>query len=155
MSETGRRWLTAIGLVPVVALIVLFLPPIAFHAALVLVVAGGAWEWSRLAGLSPVPVHAAAVAASLAIVLVSGAVPGGALAWLGVAWWLIAFAAILRFRGPDPGTQARTRTRARTRAGPSAPPRVRRSPSRAGSSSSRLAPRSPRSMAGRMARPSR
>ena len=103
MSETGRRWLTAIGLVPVVALIVLFLPPIAFHAALVLVVAGGAWEWSRLAGLSPVPVHAAAVAASLAIVLVSGAVPGGALAWLGVAWWLTAFAAILRFRGPDPG----------------------------------------------------
>ena len=102
MSETGRRWLTAIGLVPVVAIIVLFLPPIVFHAALVLVVAGGAWEWSRLAGLSPVPVHAAAAAASLAIVLVPGAVPGGALAWLGVAWWLAAFAAIVRFRGPGP-----------------------------------------------------
>ena len=103
MSETGRRWLTAIGLVPVVAIIVLFLPPIAFHAALVLVVAGGAWEWSRLAGLSPVPVHAAAAAASLAVVLFSGAVPGGALAWLGVAWWLAAFAAVVRFRGPGRG----------------------------------------------------
>ena len=103
MSETGRRWLTAIGLVPVVAIIVLFLPPIAFHAGLVLVVAGGAWEWSRLAGLSPVPVHAVAAAASLALVLVTGAVPGGALAWLGVAWWLAAFAAVVRFRGPGPG----------------------------------------------------
>ena len=102
MSETTRRSLTAIGLVPIVVVIVLFLPPPAFHAALLLVVAAGAWEWSRLAGLSPVPVHAAAAAASLAVVLVPGAVPGGALAlaWVGVAWWLAALAAIVRFRGP-------------------------------------------------------
>lgn len=96
MSETARRWLTAIGLVPVVVVIVLFLPPAAFHAALLLVVAAGAWEWSRLAGLSPVPVHAAVAVVSLAVA------PGGALAWVGVAWWLAALAAIVRFRGPIP-----------------------------------------------------
>ena len=102
VSETARRWLTAIGLVPVVVVIVLLLPPAAFHAALLLVVAAGAWEWSRLAGLSPVPVHVALAVASLAVVLVPGAVPGGALAWVGAAWWLAALAAIVRFRGPDP-----------------------------------------------------
>ena len=102
MSETGRRWLTAIGLVPAVAVVVLFLPSIVFHAALLLLVAGGAWEWGRLTGLSPVPVHAATVAGSLGAVLASGAVPAGALAWLGVAWWLAALAAVLRFRGSRP-----------------------------------------------------
>ena len=102
MSETARRWLTAAGLVPVVVVTVLFLPPPVFHAALLLVVAAGAWEWSRLAGLSPAPVHAAAAAASLVVVLVSNAVPGGVLAWVGVAWWLMALAAVARFRGPVP-----------------------------------------------------
>ena len=100
MTETRRRWLTAIGLVPAVVFVVLFLPSGVFQAALLLVVAGGAWEWSRLAGLSPVPLHAAVAAGSLGIVLVSGAVSGAGLAWVGVAWWLVAFAAIVRFRGP-------------------------------------------------------
>lgn len=100
MNETGRRWLTAIGLVPAVVVIVLFLPSGAFHAALLLVVAGGAWEWSRLAGLSPAPLHAAAAAGSLGIVLFAGVVPAGWAAWVGVAWWLAAFAAVVRFRDP-------------------------------------------------------
>ncbi len=80
--------------------VVLVLPAIAFHAALVLVVAGGAWEWSRLAGLSPVPLYAAVAAGSLGLVLVSGAAPAGGFAWVGVAWWLAALVAIVRFRGP-------------------------------------------------------
>ena len=102
MSETARRWLTAIGLVPAVVVTVLFLPPPVFHAALLLAVAAGAWEWSRLAGLSPAPLHAAPAASSLAVVLVSSAVPGGVLAWVGVGWWLAALAAVVRFRGPVP-----------------------------------------------------
>ena len=99
MNETGRRWLTAIGLVPVVICIVLLLPTVAFHATLVLLVAGGAWEWSRLTGLSPAPLYAAAAAGSLGIVLVASVAPGGWVAWVGVAWWLAAFAAVMRFRG--------------------------------------------------------
>lgn len=101
MNETGRRWLTAVGLVPAVVFIVLFLPSIAFQAALLLVVAGAAWEWSRLAGLSPVAVHAAAAAGSLGIVLGSGPLPEAGFAWLGVAWWLVALAAVMRYRGPS------------------------------------------------------
>lgn len=103
MSETGRRWLTAVGLVPVVSVVVLVLPPVAFHAGLILVVAGGAWEWSRLSGVAPAPAYAAAVAGSFGLVLLSGVGgPSGlsGLAWVGVAWWLAALAAIVRFRGP-------------------------------------------------------
>ena len=111
MSETRRRWLTAIGLVPIVSVVVLALPSIAFQAALLLVVAGGAWEWSRLSGIAPAPVYAAAIAGTLGLVLLSGAAPQGGFAWMGVAWWLAALAAIVRFRGtgPAPGRPARAR----------------------------------------------
>lgn len=100
MSEATRRWLTAIGLIPAVSVVVLVLPAAAFHAGLILVVAGGAWEWSRLSGITPAPAYAAAVAGSLGIVLLSGAAGLDGLAWMGVAWWLAAFAVIVRFRGP-------------------------------------------------------
>ena len=109
MSETRRRWLTAIGLVPIVSVVVLVLPSIAFQAALLLVAAGGAWEWSRLSGITPASVYAAATAGTLGFVLLSGAAPQGGFAWMGVAWWLAALAAIVRFRGtgPAPGRPAR------------------------------------------------
>lgn len=100
MSETKRRWLTAAGLVPAVFAVVLVLPSIAFQAALLLVVAGGAWEWSRLSGIAPAPAYAAAAAGSLGLVLLSGAAPPGGFAWAGVVWWMAAFAAVVRFRGP-------------------------------------------------------
>ena len=112
MSETWRRWWTAVGLVPVVSVVVLVLPPAAFQAGLLLVVAGGAWEWSRLSGIAPAWAYAAATTGALGLVLLSGA--GGALAgsdggpggfawvrfaWVGVAWWLAALVVIVRFRG--------------------------------------------------------
>ncbi len=120
MSETRRRWLTAIGLVPVVCVVVLVLPAFAFQAALLLVVAAGAWEWSRLSGIAPAWACAAAAAGSLGLVLLSDSAPldgsagwaglagSGGLAWVGVAWWLAALAAIVRFRGPGrtPGRPA-------------------------------------------------
>ena len=100
MSETGRRWLTAIGLVPLVSAVVLVLPSIAFQATLLLVVAGGAWEWSRLSGIVPAPAYAAAAAGSLGLVLFLDTAPPSGFAWVGVVWWLAALAAIVRFRGP-------------------------------------------------------
>ena len=108
MSETTRRVATALVLVPVVVAIVLGLPPVVFQAALVLTVAGAAWEWSRLAGLGPAPLFAAAAAGSLALLLFSDRAPGMWLAWLGVAWWAAALVAILRFRLPSrvPGRPA-------------------------------------------------
>ena len=102
MSETGRRVLTAVGLVPAVAVTVLFLPSIAFEIALLAMVAGGAWEWCRLVRLSPPPVFAALAAGSLGVVFASGIVPLRGLAWLGVAWWLAAVVAIVRPREPGP-----------------------------------------------------
>ena len=102
MSETGRRVLTAVGLVPAVTVTVLFLPSIAFQAALLALVAGGAFEWSRLVRLSPAPAYAAVAAGSLGIVLASGTASLRAFGWLGVAWWLAAIVAIVRPREPGP-----------------------------------------------------
>lgn len=102
MNETGRRLLTAIALVPVVVVIVLVLPAAAFHAGLLVVVAGGAWEWCRLVHLTPAPLFAAGAAGSLGIALAAGAPPLRALAWVGIAWWLAAFAAVVRSREPGP-----------------------------------------------------
>ena len=98
MTEAGRRYLTALGLIPVVAIVVLGLPPIVFQAALVLVVAAAAWEWSRLAGLFPAPVFAAAAAGSLAAAVAAGGAFTEGLAWVGVAWWLAAFVMVVRYR---------------------------------------------------------
>ena len=103
MSETGRRVLTAVGLVPAVTVTVLLLPSVAFGIALLATVAGGAWEWCRLVRLSPAPVFAAVAAGSLGVALASsGIVPLRGLAWLGVVWWLAAVVAIVRPRGPGP-----------------------------------------------------
>ena len=100
MTEAGWRSLTAFVLIPVVVIVVLELPPLAFQAALVLVLAAAAWEWSRLVGLAPAPAYAAAVGVCLVAVAGLGEGPLGEwLAWLGVAWWLLAFVAIVRFRG--------------------------------------------------------
>ena len=104
MSETGWRWLTATGLVPVVVVVVLFLPPAAFHAGLLLLVGAGAWEWSRLSGLSPAPLYAAAGVVCLGLVVLGGAGLGRGVAWLGVAWWVVAVVAILRAHRSSPRT---------------------------------------------------
>ena len=103
MSEIGWRYLTALGLIPVVAIVVLALPPFVFQAALVLVAAAAAWEWSRLAGPLPAPVFAAAVAGSLAAAIAGGGAFTEGLAWVGAAWWLAALVLVLRHRGADSG----------------------------------------------------
>ena len=105
MSEIGWRYLTALGLIPVVAIVVLALPPVVFQAALVLVVAAAAWEWSRLAGRLPAPAFAAAVAGSLAAAIAGGGTFTEGLAWVGAAWWLAALVLVVRRRagGCGPG----------------------------------------------------
>ena len=117
MTEAGWRWLTALGLIPVVAIVVLGLPPVVFQAALILVVAAAAWEWSRLAGLFPAPVFAAAVAGSLAAAVAAGGALTEGLAWVGAAWWLAAFVLVVRYRAED-------RVPARAGSAASSPPRT-------------------------------
>ena len=101
MSEAGWRYLTAFALIPVVALVVLELPGIVFRTALVLVVAAAAWEWSRLAGLAPALAGAAAAGGSLAAAVAAGGAFTEGLAWVGAAWWLVAFALVVRYRAAD------------------------------------------------------
>ena len=117
MTEAGWRCLTALGLIPVVAIVVLGLPPVVFQAALILVVAAAAWEWSRLAGLFPAPVFATAVAGSLAAAVAAGGAFTEGLAWVGAAWWLAAFVLVVRYRAED-------RVPARAGSAASSPPRT-------------------------------
>ena len=117
MTEAGWRCLTALGLIPVVAIVVLGLPPVVFQAALILVVAAAGWEWSRLAGLFPAPVFAAAVAGSLAAAVAAGGAFTEGLAWVGAAWWLAAFVLVVRYRAAD-------RVPARAGSAASSPPRT-------------------------------
>ena len=62
----GQRILTAVGLVAVLALILLVLPPPFALAALGLLILAGAWEWSLLAGIERPLTRAAYLAACVA-----------------------------------------------------------------------------------------
>jgi len=62
----GQRILTAVGLVTVLALILLVLPPPFALAALGLLILAGAWEWSLLAGIERPLTRAAYLAACVA-----------------------------------------------------------------------------------------
>jgi phosphatidate cytidylyltransferase len=60
----GQRILTAVGLVAVLALVLLVLPPTFALAGLAALLLAGAWEWSLLAGLSRTASRVAYVAAA-------------------------------------------------------------------------------------------
>ena len=62
----GQRILTALGLVAVLALILLVLPPPFAVAGLGLLILAGAWEWSLLAGMQGPVARAAYLAACIA-----------------------------------------------------------------------------------------
>jgi phosphatidate cytidylyltransferase len=77
--------------------------PKTFGVALIsLFVLGAAWEWSAFLKLPATAMRVAYVVAMAAVaagaaLLVPAEVPIGAVAWLSLAWWLVAFALILRF----------------------------------------------------------
>ena len=51
----AQRVMTAIGLVAILAIVLLLLPPMYAVAALAAMILAGAWEWAALAGLESVP----------------------------------------------------------------------------------------------------
>ena len=59
----AQRVITAIGLVAVLAIVLLLLPPLYAVAALAAMILAGAWEWAALAGLESVPARIAYVGA--------------------------------------------------------------------------------------------
>ena len=90
------RILTAIVLVAVLAIVLLWLPSSLAAGALGVLTLAGAWEWAAFAGLTRPPERVAYVAACLVVMCVLwvlagspagfNAVMGGAL-----AWWCVAF----------------------------------------------------------------
>lgn len=96
------RIITALTLLPLVLGVVFLLPTAGFALAMAVVVALGAWEWTRLIGLREQRERAGHVAALLvllaatAVCLGSTAATGlvlavGVLGWLGLMAWLVAY----------------------------------------------------------------
>ncbi len=81
-----QRVLTALGLVALIAVVLLLLPPALAVAALAAMLLAGAWEWSALAGLQGIAVRLAYVGLCAAAMAGLWLLAGGVLA-LG---WLLA-----------------------------------------------------------------
>lgn len=95
------RIVTAICALAAIGLVLFVLPPVVVVPVIVLVVCGGAFEWSRLAGLDTTGsrlayVGAVAVASIIAIEQLPAEAFGGLLA-VTMAWWLIALVIVVRY----------------------------------------------------------
>jgi phosphatidate cytidylyltransferase len=96
----GQRFLTAVGLVAVLALVLVVLPREMAVLALALLFLMGAWEWSQLAGISSPLARAAYVLACAAAMAILGSVTTGAaeferamlltmLGWIPLFGWIV------------------------------------------------------------------
>jgi phosphatidate cytidylyltransferase len=89
------RVITAVVLVAVLLVVVLWLPPIATMVAVTIVVLAGAWEWSaflRTSSRLARALYVAVVALSLLLVwqLTDSRDGRFAVLWVALAWWLVA-----------------------------------------------------------------
>lgn len=98
-----QRVLTAIVLAAALAVVLLALPAAVAVGSLSLVLAAGAWEWSRFAGLAGLPARLGYVAvcgAAAAVLWFAAQGPGDLRVVLEMAllWWAVAFALVLSGR---------------------------------------------------------
>ena len=101
-SSLKQRVITALILAPLVIAGVLFLPTVLFALMLAIVVGLGAWEWSRLAGLTSLQAqraYAGLVVLSLGLVwfLLKQQQVLLVLLLLALAWWLVAATWVVRY----------------------------------------------------------
>lgn len=95
------RIITAVCALAAILLVLFVLPRAVVAPVILLVIAGAAWEWARLAGIESVPPKV------LYIALVVGLTAAAAIAWPAVAfgpllvvaglWWLLAFVLVVRY----------------------------------------------------------
>jgi phosphatidate cytidylyltransferase len=103
-SGLRQRIVTALLLAAALIAVLFWLPAEVTVAAVMLVVAAGAWEWSSFAGLSRPPArlgYTAAVGLAIAAGWWLTATPEAlrALLWITFVWWLVAFGWILAGTG--------------------------------------------------------
>jgi len=105
MGTLGQRVMTAVGLLAVLLFVFLRLPPLASVALIGLVLGIAAWEWSGFLKVEAITLR---VAYTGLILLLMGAVfwlfPNRRslvpVLWIGLAWWGVAFAWVLRYPTP-------------------------------------------------------
>lgn len=105
MSKLAQRIVTAVVLIAVLLLVFFTLPPAAATGVLGFFVLIAAWEWSGFLGADSIGLRGAYVLLiGLLMVgiawLVPDPVPLKPLLWFSLAWWLVAFAWVLRFPTP-------------------------------------------------------
>lgn len=101
-NSLTRRVVTAIVLLGILLPAFLLLPEVFGVGLILLFLVGGAWEWSAFlqpSGRLQRVAYVAAVAALLGLTMwaVPSPLPLLAVVYLALAWWLVAFAGILRF----------------------------------------------------------
>lgn len=103
MSALRDRVMTAVLLIPVVILAILYLPTPAFALLAGAFAAAGAWEWAALAGWGGRrrrATYAAAFAGVLGVIypLVQQTLGAGTVLVAGSLWWLLATVLVVRFQ---------------------------------------------------------
>ncbi len=93
-----QRIITALILLPVVIVLVLFLPTIAFAIFMAAVMALAAWEWANLVGYQSIVVKCFYVVTVLLGILVADALPVAWVLSIGCAAWVWALFAIIAYQ---------------------------------------------------------
>lgn len=96
-----QRVLTALVLVPLVIGGIFYLPNLYFALGLAVFVLIGAWEWTKLVGLTPVPASGFVLltACILALLLYSAPINHWLVLLPAGLWWLLALWLIIAYRG--------------------------------------------------------
>lgn len=96
-----QRVATAVVLIALVLVLLFYLPPIGFQAAVVIVMSLASWEWATMVGVKTFHNKAILILISWAVLYVAHLDPFVSL-WVAMVWWFLAFAKLHTYpRGKD------------------------------------------------------
>ncbi len=90
-----QRILTALILIPIFILLVLFLPPQAFYLLTAAIMLWGAYEWSFFMGINQFPRYLAYPLFTIPILFIAYLFPITPILYITLAWWLIASSLVI------------------------------------------------------------
>ncbi len=106
-----QRILTALILIPIFILLVLFLSPQAFYLLTAAIMLWGAYEWSFFMGIKKFPISLLYPLFTIVVLCIAYLFPITPILYLTLAWWLIASSLVIRYpkNAPRWGTGATLR----------------------------------------------
>lgn len=91
------RLLTALVLIPLVVICILFLPPLTFFSLALLLMLLAGWEWSSLIGIKHLSVRILFLVLLAAALSLAVFIPLYWVVILGIVWWLLALMLLLTY----------------------------------------------------------